>query len=424
MSKPSDLGLMGCWGLEVDHRLQAEAQDARKQDVGGLRGIDEHIVLSGSFHGDSLSSQFSNPFLQAQEETNPPPQVDDEGSSNKQQTNTSPANDTVQLGQKIEIDSNDSVNSSALPFIQATEWTDLKTNQKVYIPKTWDKTHSRLVVEVVEAANLRSPSGSECHPFVQIAAPQNRFFKDRTSWMPSTNNPVWRQYFIYDYDEGKTCPPSKIVLDIYSQNYLSKEYLGTMSVDLTAVTDIAADCWFPLAKQDSQEDFGQIHCRIQYRKRFDQTSEAGEELRLINDILSLETKRKEDDLKLMGESEKKISYNAGLRLKNITDKLDTLTNKKRALIEMTLLDKLPMSKFEVDDVPYVLDETEAEQKRNIYIEMIERLKSDLSLHHSFSDAFAKDPVKKKTWTDLREKTELRLEYLLLKQSSLIPFTKK
>ena len=234
--------------------------------------------------------------------------------------------------------------------------------------------------------------------------------------MPDTTQPVWNQYMIYDFDKSRNPPPKELSFEIWNKNYVMDEFLGSVKIPLSTVSS-----QFPLSQSWSlapspntnTQASGSLFLRIHHRKKYDEVSEAAEEIRLINGIVKEEQSLLAFDESILSSLNPRSPehYNATYRIALSKEKIAKCQQRKRALIGLTLT-KRPLTPFEVEDSNVWLSSPieEVIRRKAKYDELIHVVTEELRTHKIFceKDASAASIVIK----EQHRITELRLEYLL------------
>jgi hypothetical protein len=240
-------------------------------------------------------------------------------------------------------------------------------------------------------------------------------FRERTPWMPDTTQPIWNQYMIYDFAKSRNPPPKEVSFEIWNKNYVMDEFLGAVKIPLSTVSS-----QFPLSQSwmlspspnTNSQAYGSILLRIHHRKKYDDVSEAAEEIRLINGIVR-------EELGLLAFDESILStlnprspehYNVTYRISLSKEKIAKCQQRKTALIGLTLT-KRPLTPFEVEDSNVWLNSlvVDVVRRKEKYDELIHVVTEELRTHRLFNetDSSISLAIKEK-----HHATELRLEYLL------------
>jgi hypothetical protein len=196
------------------------------------------------------------------------------------------------------------------------------------------------------------------------------------------------------------------------------EFLGCVRIPLEIVTtEFPVDRWWSLFPYPGTKGpaFGAIHLRLHHRKAYDDTSEAAEEIKIINHFVEFEKTRMTNEQSVMriSDSRSPDHYNAKYNLTISKDKSERCSKRKMELVERTLLSR-PLALFEVDD-DYVFagtvdnDIVRRQEKCDEFIHYVTEELRLRKLHSVSSNA---------TIAQLLTACELRLEYLIYYASYL------
>mmetsp|Transcript_24484 Transcript_24484/g.68628 ORF Transcript_24484/g.68628 Transcript_24484/m.68628 type:complete len:590 (-) Transcript_24484:185-1954(-) len=314
-------------------------------------------------------------------------------------------------------------------------WEDIATKSSVSLEMNiWEDVANglklqhyncgTLILEVIEARDLYFPTDTivpneevvaGCDPYLLISSPVQGLWSRRTSWKPSTRSPLWQEYFIFDFDEnGRNKAPDTIRLEVWNSNYVQDQFLGMVQIPLSvaAARHPVSQWWSLLSRPGKTERIsGQVHVRIHYRKRYDLVSEAAAEIRLINDIIEEEDQKLAMDRVAGGGSDERRAAMVQARVEQRVKKVEKLREKKRTLVEQTLLEK-PISDFEVNDTNNSYDSEAVAYRFGNVQKLLETACEEMSVFYKYPNAFKGDLVKRKQWEESRQRLQLRIHYLL------------
>eukprot|EP00008_Paramoeba_atlantica_P007496 CAMPEP_0201480866 /NCGR_PEP_ID=MMETSP0151_2-20130828/5247_1 /ASSEMBLY_ACC=CAM_ASM_000257 /TAXON_ID=200890 /ORGANISM="Paramoeba atlantica, Strain 621/1 / CCAP 1560/9" /LENGTH=503 /DNA_ID=CAMNT_0047862845 /DNA_START=193 /DNA_END=1700 /DNA_ORIENTATION=+ len=301
-------------------------------------------------------------------------------------------------------------------------WVDFVSEESFSFPKEWKEwkntSHSRLLVEILGARDLSETDSSTTDPYVALISPRKGLFSETlTPWVPNTKNPSWQYYTIFDFDSSVPSPKS-VAIEIWNRNYIYDSFLGRVEIPLDVLLSTSViDKWWALGPHPNTTTIvtGEIHLRLHYRKKYDQTSEAGEEIRIINDMIKRDAPRKRADEAIIGSLDPTSAdyINATRRLSLQSAKNEKYIQRKNELHAMTLL-STPLTPFELEDSTLTTaDPSEVAQMRILKIDsLIQRATEEYQSHKMYAG----------TQTSLHKErfssAKLRLEYLLFFMQSI------
>ena len=154
---------------------------------------------------------------------------------------------------------------------------------------------------------------------------------------------------------------------------------------------------------------GDIHLRLHYRKRYDDRSEAAEEIRLINDILKLDEPLKRADKIILKHLaiDTPEHHDAKKRIRFRKLKLEKYISRKKELHSLSLLSN-PLSPFELED-SRLTTENPIEIGRMRLLKYEEFIQTATESYNSYKLFNGKMGCQHKT---LLTASQLRLEYLI------------
>ena len=233
--------------------------------------------------------------------------------------------------------------------------------------------------------------------------------------MPDTSQPIWNQYMIYDFEKSRNPPPKEVSFEIWNKNYVVDEFLGTVAVPLSAASARfpLSQSWFLApAPNTNMQASGSLYLRLHHRKRYDDVSEAAEEIRIINGILK-------EEAGLLAFDESALSslnprspehYHTSYRISLSKEKIVKCQRRKNELVGGTLTQR-PLTPFEINDTNVWLNSSleEVVRRKEKYDELIHFVTEEVKSHRLYSENDSAAPAAIK---EQQKRTELRLEYLL------------
>ncbi|KAI8137893.1 C2 domain-containing protein [Fennellomyces sp. T-0311] len=119
-----------------------------------------------------------------------------------------------------------------------------------------------LTVDVFEGKELKNQDFlGKNDPFIELWLDDD--YKQRTSELSNTNNPVWNETFTFNIAEGSS--DSKLYIKVIDQDLIGTDKIGDAKVDLKDVYDGEVfDDWVKLPAKLGLNSHGEIHLRIEF----------------------------------------------------------------------------------------------------------------------------------------------------------------
>ncbi|KAL0075786.1 C2 domain-containing protein [Phycomyces blakesleeanus] len=123
-------------------------------------------------------------------------------------------------------------------------------------------TGGTLSVTVIEARELHGEDlVGKNDPYVELWL--NEDYKQRTSELSNTNDPVWNQTFTFLIDEGSSI--HKLYLKVLDKDTFGSDKIGEARVDFRqALEGQPIDTWVKLPAKLGLSSHGEVHLYIQF----------------------------------------------------------------------------------------------------------------------------------------------------------------